>query len=181
MIGNDIVDLKQAKAESNWKRKRYLEKIFTIAEQKEISNSKNPEITVWLFWSMKEAVYKIINRATTTRLFNPWKFSSNIKDVQENKVQGEVHYNNCAYKTASVITDEYIYTKAAIDNLETIVSRIEVNSINDLVSDFFENNRFKTIKDTYKIPYLLDTRTNDTFPISISHHGKFISMAKMSH
>ena len=47
MIGNDIVDLQLAKTESNWQRKGFLDKIFTINEQLIIKNSKNPEITIW--------------------------------------------------------------------------------------------------------------------------------------
>ncbi|WP_332368793.1 hypothetical protein [Spirosoma telluris] len=30
MIGNDIVDLTQAKQESNWQRKGFLHKLFTL-------------------------------------------------------------------------------------------------------------------------------------------------------
>ena len=33
MIGNDIVDLALAQKESNWKRKGFLDKIFTLQEQ----------------------------------------------------------------------------------------------------------------------------------------------------
>ena len=57
-IGNDIVDLELAKAQNNWKRKGFLEKLFTKKEQEKIINSNNPFLTIWLFWSMKEAAYK---------------------------------------------------------------------------------------------------------------------------
>ena len=40
MIGNDIVDLKLAKNQSNWQRKGFLEKQFTEEEQKTI-------LTIW--------------------------------------------------------------------------------------------------------------------------------------
>ena len=33
MIGNDIVDLDLARKESNWKRKGFLDKIFSLQEQ----------------------------------------------------------------------------------------------------------------------------------------------------
>ena len=33
MIGNDIVDLKQAAKDSNWQRPRFLDKVFTKHEQ----------------------------------------------------------------------------------------------------------------------------------------------------
>ncbi len=43
MIGNDIVDLVQARFQSNWKRKGFVQKIFTQKEQELIFSSKNPE------------------------------------------------------------------------------------------------------------------------------------------
>ena len=43
MIGNDIVDLVQARLQSNWKRKGFVEKIFTQKEQELIFSSQNPE------------------------------------------------------------------------------------------------------------------------------------------
>ena len=67
MIGNDIVDLALAKKESNWKRNRFLDKIFTETEQLLIFHSENPEIMVWNLWSRKEAAYKIYNRETGIR------------------------------------------------------------------------------------------------------------------
>ena len=47
MIGNDIVDLALAQKESNWKRKGFLDKIFTLQEQLFINLSENQEIEVW--------------------------------------------------------------------------------------------------------------------------------------
>ena len=41
MIGNDVVDLKLAATESNWKRKGYLDKLFSVAEQEYIFNAEN--------------------------------------------------------------------------------------------------------------------------------------------
>ena len=49
MIGNDIVDLALAKKESNWKRKGYLDKIFTVSEQLLLQKSTNQELAVMEF------------------------------------------------------------------------------------------------------------------------------------
>ena len=40
MIGNDIVDLVQARFQSNWKRKGFVQKIFTQKEQELIFHPK---------------------------------------------------------------------------------------------------------------------------------------------
>ena len=55
MIGNDIVDLALAEKESNWKRKGFIDKIFTPQEQSLIKTSINQEIIIWNLWSRKEA------------------------------------------------------------------------------------------------------------------------------
>ena len=71
MIGNDIIDLALALKESNWKRKGFLDKIFTKNEQLLILNTQNPEVMVWNLWSRKEAAYKIYNRQTGIRGYFP--------------------------------------------------------------------------------------------------------------
>lgn len=74
MIGNDIVDLKQAAKDSNWKRPRFLDKIFTPREQQLIWSAKDQDQMVWLLWSMKEAAYKVNVQQFGTRFFNPKRF-----------------------------------------------------------------------------------------------------------
>ena len=75
MIGNDLVDLKVASVESNWKRPRFLDKVFTIEERQLIMNSKNQHQIVWLLWSMKEAAYKINVQQFGKRFYNPKNWS----------------------------------------------------------------------------------------------------------
>ena len=71
MIGNDIVDLKQAAKDSNWKRPRFLDKIFTQKEQSIILSSENNDQMIWLLWGMKEAAYKAYVRQFKHVFFNP--------------------------------------------------------------------------------------------------------------
>ena len=82
MIGNDIVDLALAKKESNWKRNRFLDKIFTQKEQLLIANAINPEIMIWNLWTRKEAAYKIVKAASitvaTSAGFNPLPMSDSL-------------------------------------------------------------------------------------------------------
>jgi len=73
MIGNDIVDLQLARKESNWQRPRFLGKIFTEEEQYFIHTANDKDVAVWLLWSGKESVYKIIARLEKRRFFAPKK------------------------------------------------------------------------------------------------------------
>ncbi len=50
MIGNDIIDLNLIRAQSNWQREGFLQKLFSEEEQTLIQNSQDPELNVWLLY-----------------------------------------------------------------------------------------------------------------------------------
>lgn len=151
MIGNDIVDLALARKESNWKRKGFLEKIFTDKEQILILNSENPEIMVWILWSWKEAVYKIYNRKTEIRAYIPMQ----LECFDYINGAGKVSCFGETYFTETKITTDYILTIAVV-NIE------DFNRISVL------NTSFGFIKNN-GIPLL----SQNNMPVSISHHGRF--------
>ena len=74
MIGNDIVDLELAAVQSNWRRKGFLEKVFTASEREIISSGEDPDLTVWLLWSMKEAAYKAHQRRFSLSRRLNWQY-----------------------------------------------------------------------------------------------------------
>ena len=84
MIGNDIIDLSLAKTASNWQRKGFLEKQFTIKEQQLILQNGNSFNDVWRLWSMKEAAYKIYTQQHKKRFFAPQKFECSFIYESEN-------------------------------------------------------------------------------------------------
>lgn len=157
MIGNDIVDLAQSRLESRWSRKGLIEKLFTPQEQQLIKNYYNPEIMVWLLWSMKEAAYKIYNRQTKIREFIPQKLKCNLISINDIEAFGEVSCLQNKYYTQSIISTEIIHT-VAVNDLKEINNVIEVEKMG-------------IIKDEFGIPYLkISSLLKD---ISISHHGRF--------
>jgi phosphopantetheinyl transferase (holo-ACP synthase) len=161
VIGNDIVDLALARKQSNWKRKGFLEKIFTAKEQLLIANAENPEIMVWNLWSRKEAAYKIYNRQTGIRAYIP----TQLECFYENANSGSVHCQGNTY---------YTQTEISKDKIKTIAVTIK--------SDFKEIIVLKPTTIVLKpttivhkkngIPYLNDGN-NLVKPLSISHHGRF--------
>lgn len=107
MIGNDIVDLTRARTESNWQRKGYIQKIFTLQEQHLIDTATNPEQMVWMLWSMKESVYKATFRQTRLRCFAPQKISCQLTSITETEATGSVFYG-ITYQTKTLLTSNYI-------------------------------------------------------------------------
>ncbi len=155
MIGNDIVDLALARKESNWKRDRFLDKIFTVNEQLLIANAENPEIMVWNLWSRKEAAYKIYNRETEIRGFFPLQMEC----FYENVTLGTVSIKGKTYFTQSKIENDSIYTIAVVE--KEYFKKIK--SINPAVEIFKIN----------EIPFIIDSASKIKKPVSITHHGRF--------
>ena len=139
MIGNDVVDLQLAKKENNWQRKGFLDKIFTKNEQILIQKSSNREITIWNLWSRKEASYKIWNRKTGIRKYNPIQFEC----FDINSEIGKVQFELITYFTKTEITSHLIHTIAVsngsffgkIKILDNSVDIIKVNHIPFYIND----------------------------------------------
>lgn len=153
MIGNDIVDIKQSRKESNWRRNGYLDKIFNNEEKFIIKNASNQEVMVWKLWSMKEAAYKIYNRQTGVRGFIPKQLRCELllDDTDMVTCNGTVYY------TKTTINPDYVYTVAVAD--KSMLAN--VNELHDAV----------IFKDNSGCPYIFDNK--HLIPVSITHHGRF--------
>ena len=148
MIGNDVIDLSLAAAESNWRRNGYLQKIFTPREQEFIKNSGNPDLTVWKLWSRKESVYKIFNRITGIKAYNPMRF-----ECLDDSDFGAVRFENDLYWTQTQRTENCIHS-------------IATSEASDLMKVIHLENRMHIHKKN-GIPFLNQN------PVSISNHGRF--------
>ncbi|WP_431132932.1 4'-phosphopantetheinyl transferase family protein [Psychroserpens mesophilus] len=186
MIGNDIVDLKQAAKDSNWKRPRFLDKIFTPKEQLFISASESKAQMVWLLWSMKEAAYKAYVRETECRFFNPKRIQCQL--MLHN--QGIACIDKKSYYLKSVITSEYVHSiavKAETLSLEVhhfklfeanqgeivrvqLLKYISLKKGKDLRS-------FEIKKTASGVPNVFSNQEQVCDALSMSHHGKYGAFA----
>lgn len=125
MIGNDVVDLDLAKVQSNWRRKGYLDKIFSPAEQTLIATASCADEMVWILWSMKEAAYKIDNRITSIRNFAPASLVCSLA-LSNNEMNGSVSIQDRVYFTKTSVLPNYVHTIAApvFDQLSKISTEI---------------------------------------------------------
>jgi phosphopantetheinyl transferase (holo-ACP synthase) len=158
MIGNDVIDLALARSQSNWKRKGFLEKIFTEEERRLILESSDPETMVWAFWSRKEAAYKIFNRQTGLRLYNPQQFECLAMKYVNGYYLGEVRNSGNVYYSKTEINSRFIYT-IAVQNPE------DFNTIN--------HSGNVEIKKKNHIPFAVNALGDFEKPVSISHHGLY--------
>ncbi|UPQ78817.1 4'-phosphopantetheinyl transferase superfamily protein [Flavobacterium azooxidireducens] len=150
MIGNDVIDLALARVESNWQRKGCLDKLFTTKEQNLIFSAKNPTLMVWILWSRKEAVYKIIRQEDGLRGFYPLKIENTDYD------SGIVCFNKKEYYTKTVQKGDMLHTIA--------LRNLQFNKISEL-------NTSIEIHKKDEIPFIITNGKNHF--ISKSHHGRF--------
>ena len=184
MIGNDIIDLQLAARQSNWKRKGFLDKLFSREEQCLVFDSAAPFRMVWKLWSMKESAYKVHVRKTGERRFNPGRFSCEIMD----QGKGLVHIDAQMYLTITEAQKDFIHTMARDPSFEqglishtTMIpgggdpGRILRRS---LVRDLAERREMsveglEVKKNGLQIPefYVHNRKLKDL--CSLSHHGRF--------
>ena len=156
MIGNDVVDLALAKVESNWQRKGYLNKVFTTKEQNLIYFAQDPTLMVWILWSRKEAVYKIIRQENGTRGFYPLRIE------------------NSDYKKGLIVFEEQLfYTKTTID--ENFIHSIALQ--NQAFSRVVELSTTTSLYKKNEIPYLI--QENRVVNLSKSHHGRYEKVVRL--
>uniref|UniRef100_UPI00404B9FA2 4'-phosphopantetheinyl transferase superfamily protein n=1 Tax=Flavobacterium sp. TaxID=239 RepID=UPI00404B9FA2 len=151
MIGNDVVDLVLAKKESNWKRKGFLNKLFTPLEQDLIQKAPNQDEMVWILWSIKESVYKAYQRITYNEGFYPTKI--------------QILELNTKNESTIKLFDTYFYGKTTIEN-EIIKTIVVLNQSDFSRIQYLKNSNY--IKNENGLPIDFISKK----PISVSHHGR---------
>lgn len=174
MIGNDIVDRWACQRESNWKRKGWLDKLFSPSEQALIKDYSRPEIMVWLLWSMKEAAYKIYNRNTGDTCFTPARLECDSLAIAEDTASGMVFFKSHDYYIRSIIVPDFIHSTASMkDNLA--LATIYINQVRSAGPNYPGGHIY--FKDYRGIPYLVECCSGKVRAVSFSHHGRFEASA----
>ncbi len=173
MIGNDIVDLRLSRKESNWKRKGWIEKIFTTIEQHYIFEADRPEIQIWKFWSMKEAAYKAHQR----RFEHPPKYNP----IDFNCILGgKVAIDQYIYKVFTKIADNYIYSIAKesttnyTSQIFNDIPKIQPFLLQKIAEKYDIDSSVLTIKkNDNQIPIVYINQRPSNILLSITHHGQY--------
>lgn len=153
MIGNDVIDLAIASQQSNWRRKNYLDKVFTPQEKEFIRTAANPDEMVWSLWSRKEAVYKIIRQKGGKVGYYP----KAIECLDVASTNGKVNYEQYVFFTQTLVNDSMLHTIAVTDTSDFQFVKLIANNENIIKIN--------------EIPYLV--LEDKRYTASKSHHGRF--------
>jgi len=183
MIGIDIIDIAETKKTTNWQRPRFLEKLFTITEQKLIHDATDSFIMVWRLWSMKEAAYKLYTQTHAERFYNPKQFKCDI-----NGFNFKVTYKAFQCFVTTKITKAFILSEASLVEKEMsskfiklasedykIQSKTTKHTLISLISNHFNlvESQLKILKSKFGIPSIYYNSEKLNIGISLSHHGYF--------
>ena len=195
MIGNDIIDLCSSTLGNSQRQQRYLDKIATQAEQSLIKALGSEDRWIWLLWSIKESVYKIIVRREKKIRFAPKSIVIKAISSEGGFYLASVEYQDLRFDTSSELTKSYIHTIASdltisivdiyseiieIDNSQNSSEQIRQSIITYIQSILkAPETDYRIITDDLRIPRLYIDGEEKGW-ISISHdggYGAFVSEA----
>jgi len=188
VIGNDIVDLSLSYKSRRTLSDRFLNKLFTKAEQELIRNSSIPEDTLWLLWSMKESAYKVYVQQGNQPSFAPTKFRGTISGNDQSYVTAD----QSVYYTSTTITGNYVHsiaglepkTSYSVEFLKLTKSNYQeqhqacLNKLKAIYAGYTEipTEQMVVRKNTFGVPQLYINNLKADFSFSISHHGRYAAV-----
>ena len=175
IIGNDIIDLEIALDKPRLKNDRFLSKVFTKNEITQIHLHPNPELAIWKMWSMKETAYKAHQRLfqLPARL-DPISYECDLDKLYVIKDKNTYIIN--------LENDEnHIYSWLKFRNIMHIKLPYSPNYKSDFLKEFsirtdLDLRNIELCKNNLGIPELFVKNTNNSLPISITHHGRFAAI-----
>jgi len=178
VLGNDVVDLKQASIDSNWQREGYLRKIYTVQEQELILDAEQPATMLWLLWTMKEASYKVLNRLTGVRNYSPLSYVCMNLVIRDTDVSGMVTAGNYSLYIKAEITEEMVHSAAMLreELLDQLIIHHLCNSSHYMDDFNLSCAGYRLTKDSTGLPQITNLLTSVTSEASVSHHGRYTAI-----
>ena len=183
MIGNDVVDLAAAAEQSNWRRKGFLDKVFSTEEQEIIHSAADTNRTVWLLWSMKEAAYKAHQREYfLPRKLNWWDYNCHVDMASGTEASGVVKIGENFYFTSSEITESFIYTSAKKQKTSVVKNAVSKSSSEEMKRRLLEQlstelnlpkQSLAIVKNQHGVPNITYRNHHFIDLVSFSDHGRF--------
>ena len=206
--GNDIIALKTINI-ARTKQKNFYRKIISTSEKdlydRQFSDNLPFDVFVWLLWSVKESVYKYLQRITPELVFSPTKIiipqlalpADNFveqfegRGFDENSVyKGIVSFGDHTLYSRSLISEEFIFSVVNHkDDFEHIRWGIQLIDSSDpdvqskavreflikALSPLFPGSDLLVNKSPHGYPILLKDGVEIPLPVSLAHHGHYVA------
>ncbi|WP_426670213.1 4'-phosphopantetheinyl transferase family protein [Mucilaginibacter sp. McL0603] len=205
--GNDIIALKTINI-ARTKQKNFYRKIISASEKdlydRQLSDLLPFDVFVWLLWSVKESVYKYLQRITPELIFSPTRITIDQLVLPVNNFVGQLEGRgfdeDSAYKgivsfgehtlhSRSVINEEFIFSVVnGTDNFGHIRWGIQLINSSDpdaqsksvreflikKLSALFPSSDLMVDKSRQGYPIILKDGVEIPLPVSLAHHGHYV-------
>ncbi|HEY9001495.1 MAG TPA: 4'-phosphopantetheinyl transferase superfamily protein [Mucilaginibacter sp.] len=205
--GNDIVALKAINV-ARTKQQNFYSKIITETEKalydEQFSDRLPFEQFVWLAWSVKESVFKYLQRVNPNLVFSPSKIklaklvapvAGNASNFEGRDFNSETVYRGVfdisphTFYSRTIITDDFIFSVVNhTNNFEKVmwgIKKIESPDADDqskavrlfaltMLNTFFPNAELEIDKNKHSCPIILKDEIEIPVPISLTHHDHWV-------
>ena len=132
---------------------RFINRVFTPSEQRQIFNSANPDTMIWAIWAGKEAAYKIVSKCNPSASSAPRLYEVSLDRTDkpgssdkfastENSISGSVVTPHGQVHIRIFITRDYVHCVAAtapLEKTDVVVWHVDRICANSEVSPAFES------------------------------------------
>ena len=206
--GNDIVALKAINI-ARTKQQNFYRKIISASEKelydRQLSDNLPFDVFVWLLWSVKESVFKYLQRITPELVFSPtriiitqFSWPANNFDGQlegcgfddDSTYKAVVSFGDHVLYSRSIINEEFIFSVAnGTDDFGQIQWGIHLIDSSDpdtqskavreflirKLSPLFPGNTLLVEKSPKGYPFILKDGGEILLPVSLAHHDYYVA------
>lgn len=127
-IGNDLVDLNTLDANNYPSSPRFVERVMCIEEQKFLYEQEQQKVIFWIFWSAKEAVYKITKKMNPETVFSHSSYHLKLTEWSSNSgtAKGYVIHQGTHYPVTFTVTINWVHCVATTHSeVGTVISDVK--------------------------------------------------------
>jgi phosphopantetheinyl transferase (holo-ACP synthase) len=205
--GNDIVALKAINV-ARTNQQNFYSKIITDTEKalydEQFSDRLPFEQFVWLAWSVKESVFKYLQRINPDLVFSPYKIKLTklVAPATRNPINfegrdfnietaynGVFDYSPHTFYSRTIITDDFIFSVVNhTHNFEKVmwgIKKIDSTDADDqskavrtfalsMLNTLFLDSELEIDKNRHSCPIILKDGVEIPVPISLAHHDHWV-------
>ncbi len=185
MLGNDVVDLRCPDLSFH---PRFPSRVLSKSEYDRFLQHAEPHLYLWKAWAAREASYKAMKRRDPSFTFHPSEYffeeDENFIFFEKKRLplQFEVtsDFIHCVVvdssKKAVVGVEENRKAKVLLTNCQSIAVRDLAKRLFSFTTGVDEND-IEVKSNRHGIPYIEIKSTGQSFPVSLSHHGRYVAAA----
>ncbi len=195
--GNDIVALAAINVERT-RQARFYSKILSSSEQRLCADFEHQlpvENFVWLAWSVKESVYKFLQKFMPDLVFSPTKIiittlETGLSLEDKGAYNGMVQYHNYTLYFRTIMDRGYIFsvvnfsddftgTHWGVKQIESSGHAYQSSAVREfLLTDLHKllpGNNFTIDKSRHGWPMIMNNNKEIPLPVSLAHHDRYVA------